>query len=119
MSGCFVVQLSGLAFLMYCRRRKAWLSAQKAKEAETSKRKSKGKAAAVRQSIVQEVIKIQEPKKRIVPQRLPKTTCVRDLQKVHPDSAPGKYLLLARVVDYWPENVEDFVSLYCSNCQQE
>lgn len=121
LSECFSTCLLSVSFThIHVRRRDAWLSAQRAKEAESSKRKGKGKAsAASRKSLVHEVVQPREAKKPAAPQRLPKTTCVRDLQKVHPDSAPGKYLLLARVVDYWPENIEDFVSLYCSNCQQE
>ncbi|KAI0086229.1 hypothetical protein BDY19DRAFT_962069 [Irpex rosettiformis] len=104
----------------YCiellQRKEAWESVQRRKEKEKANRKGK---APPKKSLVQEVVKIKEKKKPNPPSRLPKTTCINDLQKIHQNSAPGKYLILARVVDYWPEKIEDFVSLYCSNCGQD
>ena len=58
-------------------------------------------------------------KKKPAIQRMPGTTTLRELEKVHPAAGPAKFLVVARVVDYHPENIEDFVSLYCSSCDRE
>jgi hypothetical protein len=99
------------------RRKEAWESEQRQIE-EDKKTKSKGprKKFPVHTSNDHDA---KGTKKRAIPPRLPKTTCVRDLEKVHPDAGPAKFLVLARVVDYYPDNLADFVSLYCSQCGQE
>lgn len=81
-------------------------------------RETKGKGPAKsRNSPGNEPVKANT--KRSVMQRLPGTTSLRELKKVHPQAGPAKFLLLARVVDYHPANIEDFTSLYCSSCGRE
>ncbi|KAI0683714.1 hypothetical protein BC835DRAFT_1423045 [Cytidiella melzeri] len=96
------------------RRQKAWESAQNRREEEKMKRKGPRKKPPV-----VEANAVEKVKKRTIPQRLPQTTCVRDLEKIHPDTGPARFLVLARVVDYYPDQIEDFVALYCSKCEED
>ncbi|KAI0345219.1 hypothetical protein BDW22DRAFT_1354123 [Trametopsis cervina] len=96
-------------------RKEAWEDAQQRREEQ----KRLTKKPLQKKTVTQRVKQVKPVKKKPTMQRLPKTSCVRDLEKLHPEAASARFLVLARVVDYYPDNVEDFISLYCSSCGRD
>ena len=44
---------------------------------------------------------------------------IKEIQESRDRSKHAKYKIAARVVDFYPSSVEDFVMLHCTNCKNE
>ena len=44
---------------------------------------------------------------------------IKDMQKSRDPLKPAKYQVIARVMDYYPDSIENFVILRCTNCEDK
>ena len=47
------------------------------------------------------------------------TWTIKDMQESRDASKHAKYKVVTRVVDYYPDSIENFVMLRCTNCEDE
>lgn len=102
-----------------------FLTATRRKEEfeEALERKQSGRKKSARNAPAEpEPMEAVEPAvvpKRPPPPRPADAITLQELRKLDATAGPVKYRILGRVVDHYPNNIADFVVLYCTNCGRE